>query len=442
MYIENQFFITSTSDEQHPIKNKIGAAIVERILRAHTASEDYKIIILLPSVPGFAGDLHADDSLGTRAIMEYQYMSICKGEYSIVGALKKAGVTEPGKYIRFYNLRNYDRINDNKTLSDIQKASGVDYGDARREHDDIVGAGYEGKGYGTGAVAGQANAALDSYQDAASRVTNSPGTKYDSVSECYMDGGPSLKDIPWNGSPEDEINAFVSEELYIHTKLLIADDRVVICGSANFNDRSQLGYHDSEIAVVIEDSSLIPSKMGGKDHQAAKFAASLRRQLFRKHLGLLPSQDWTKPTANFVPIDKDPNIYDWGSPADLLVVDPLSKTFTTLWNQTAKTNTDAFARAFHCVPDDRIRNWDQYKEFFSDLFVVPDKNGKYKHPVPEGKYQYGHVIRNEFKGGVRELKEWLDGVKGNLVEMPLHFMEDVDFASGIKLNSITEPIYT
>jgi hypothetical protein len=29
-----------------------------------------------------------------------------------------------------------------------------------------------------------------------------------------------------------------------------------------------------------------------------------------------------------------------------------------------------------------------------------------------------------------------------LVEMPLHFMEDVDFASGIKLNSITEPIYT
>jgi hypothetical protein len=26
--------------------------------------------------------------------------------------------------------------------------------------------------------------------------------------------------------------------------------------------------------------------------------------------------------------------------------------------------------------------------------------------------------------------------------MPLHFMEDVDFASGIKLNSITEPIYT
>lgn len=34
VYIENQFFITATSDKQLPIKNKIGAAIAERIIRA------------------------------------------------------------------------------------------------------------------------------------------------------------------------------------------------------------------------------------------------------------------------------------------------------------------------------------------------------------------------------------------------------------------------
>ena len=31
----------------------------------------------------------------------------------------------------------------------------------------------------------------------------------------------------------------VTELIYIHTKLMIVDDNVAICGSANINDRSQ-----------------------------------------------------------------------------------------------------------------------------------------------------------------------------------------------------------
>jgi phospholipase D1/2 len=44
----------------------------------------------------------------------------------------------------------------------------------------------------------------------------------------------------------------VTELIYVHSKLLIADDQLVICGSANINDRSMLGKRDSEIAVVIK----------------------------------------------------------------------------------------------------------------------------------------------------------------------------------------------
>jgi phospholipase D1/2 len=393
-------------------------------------------------VPGFAGDLHSDDALGTRAIMEFQYKAICQGDTSILGALKKAGVADPSQYIKFYNLRNYDRLNSNDTMSNIEKESNIKYNDAQMEHDDIVGAGFGGAGYGTGAVEGQRNAKLDGYQEAASKVLSKYGTEYDTVSQCYMQDGPSIKDIPWVGSEEDEINAFVSEELYIHTKLLIADDRVVICGSANLNDRSQLGYHDSEIAVVVEDSTQVDSKMNGRQFKAAHFAASLRREIFRKHLGLLPPQDWTKPTDNFLPINKAPNSYDWNSTSDVLVQDPLSADFDKLWTSTASTNTEVFAKAFHCVPDDRIRNWDQYKDFYSKHFVSPDKNGNYTQPPGGGTYQYGHVVREEFPGGVRELKESLDRVKGSLVEMPLNFMADVDFAHGLSLNALTEPIYT
>ena len=106
VYIENQFFITSTSDAQKPVKNKVGAAIVERILRAARASQKFKVIVVIPAIPGFAGDLKDDGSLGTRAIMEYQYNSINRGGHSIMEMVAKEGY-DPTEYIRFYNLRNY-----------------------------------------------------------------------------------------------------------------------------------------------------------------------------------------------------------------------------------------------------------------------------------------------------------------------------------------------
>ena len=31
---------------------------------------------------------------------------------------------------------------------------------------------------------------------------------------------------------------FETEQIYVHAKLMIVDDRIVICGSANINDRS------------------------------------------------------------------------------------------------------------------------------------------------------------------------------------------------------------
>lgn len=45
-----------------------------------------------------------------------------------------------------------------------------------------------------------------------------------------------------------------SQLCYIHSKLMIVDDRRVICGSANLNDRSQNGDHDSEIAILMGQS--------------------------------------------------------------------------------------------------------------------------------------------------------------------------------------------
>ncbi|KAL0933156.1 phospholipase d active site motif protein [Colletotrichum truncatum] len=439
VYMENQFFITATSKEQRPVTNKIGRAIVDRIIRAHRNGEDFKFIVNMPAVPAFAGDLQSDGALGTRAIMEFQYNSISRGGHSIIETLRsEGGIEDPGRYIRFYNLRNYDRINVSSTMSEAERQSGVSYEDARREHDDAVGAGYEPRGEGTNASWGGRNTQYDRYQEAASRVSDQT---WDTVSSCYMEAGPDLHSVPWHGEPEAEMDAFVSEELYIHSKLLIVDDNLVIVGSANLNDRSQLGNHDSEIAVIIEDPTPIESQMGGRPYTASKFAASLRRQIFRKHLGLLPHQRPDRPDDNWTSVERGPNVYDWGSHADRLVQDPMSREFWDLWEGTARTNTEVFSKVFHNVPNDHVRTWKDYDEFFSRHFIIP---GAQNQGDTSGKVEYGHVVKEEFPGGVREVKDWLNRVRGNIVEMPLDFLVDVDDIAkeGLSLNGLTNELYT
>ena len=219
IYIENQFFITATGDAQKPVQNKIGAAIVERILRAARAGEKYKIVVVIPSVPCFAGDLSDESTLGTRAIMEFQYNCINRGGSSIMELIAKEGFN-PMDYIRFYNLRNYDRINVSGPLMEAEQRSGVNYEDARKQQDVVTG-GPGGYGPGAPRAAFDTTAPYQQYQQAAQQVASgksAPG-KWDSVSSCYMLNGEDIRNVPWEGPAEAEIDAFVTEELYVHSKV-------------------------------------------------------------------------------------------------------------------------------------------------------------------------------------------------------------------------------
>jgi len=121
LYLENQFFITTTGAKKSPVSNTIGAAIVERILSAAKAYKRFKVVILIPAVPGFAGDLDAKGSSGTLCILGAQLKSI----EDIFNQIRAAGVN-PDEYISFYNLRSYDRINhDPKRIKRMEEKSGV-----------------------------------------------------------------------------------------------------------------------------------------------------------------------------------------------------------------------------------------------------------------------------------------------------------------------------
>ncbi|CCG82002.1 putative Phospholipase D1 [Taphrina deformans PYCC 5710] len=109
VYIENQFFITSTEVEGTQITNGIGDALVERIIRAHRNKELWKAIIVVPMMPGFPGSVDGNEGTALRYIMKCQFNTISRGPKSIFGRVRKAGI-DPAHYINFFGLRGWGKV--------------------------------------------------------------------------------------------------------------------------------------------------------------------------------------------------------------------------------------------------------------------------------------------------------------------------------------------
>ncbi|KAI7898091.1 uncharacterized protein BX663DRAFT_526183 [Cokeromyces recurvatus] len=432
IYIENQFFITATDNkEDNMIKNQIGNAIVKRIIRAHEEQEKFKVFVLMPLMPAFPADLSTKDAATARLVMHYQYISICRGSDSIVEKLKSCGIN-PDDYIRFYSLRSYDRIKRSQLEELLVKAAGY----TSTTHQQLSNAdGEEGETAQIVHHAGDpefvegTEGSFGVEEDVEySRIPSENNYNYnynpedegiaaDSIAKDAMLDG-DIEAEPWvndtqQEQPRDEeaereeASDYVTEELYIHAKLLIADDKVVIMGSCNLNDRSQCGDRDSEIALLVEDQETIPSRMNGHYYEASRFAASLRRSLWKEHLGLLPCNEPDQVTNNMLPLPVPQDDYT-GTEEDEQVIDPLDDETLERWNFTAKTNTVAFREVFHCVPDDTVTDWEEYKSFY------PDPN----------QIDIGHVYDPEMS--VEDIRDRLANIHGHLVEFPYHFLENVD----------------
>ncbi|PYH48896.1 putative phospholipase PldA [Aspergillus saccharolyticus JOP 1030-1] len=435
VYIENQFFITATGDQQKPILNTIGRSIVEAVVRAAKEGRKFRVIIVIPAIPGFAGDLRQNAASGTRAIMDYQYKSIHRGEHSIFGQISAQGV-DPRQHIFFFNLRAYDRINKTPALEKLETEAGVTYNDIQRGiaesiMSDSVHPAIDNEGdrheisYDDAQQEKEARIEqLRKYEEQFERHKEQEGLKgSDTVAHTTMLNGGNMSDEPWDGEPEAEKDNIVQEELYVHGKVCIVDDRIAICGSANINDRSQCGYHDSELAIVVEDQDFIDSVMDGQPYKAARLAATLRRQLWREHLGLLPAQEYD---ASHHPNAQPPytcmnQILE--GPENDFVTDPMNDALWEMWTHQATVNTDMYRLLFRADPDDNIHTFEDYDKF-----------------CPKGNKQ-GHLFDPYHP--IKEIREKLDKIKGHFVWMPLDFLKDANMAEpGFQVNQITESIYT
>ncbi|KAI9658246.1 MAG: Phospholipase D1 [Bathelium mastoideum] len=325
IYVENQFFISSCNVEGTVIQNTIGDAIVERIKRAYANDEDWRMIIVIPLMPGFQNTVDAQDGTSVRLIMQCQYRSISRGDTSIFARLRDAGI-EPEDYIQFYSLRQWGKIGPRKVL--------------------------------------------------------------------------------------------ITEQLYIHAKCMIVDDRVVIIGSANINERSMLGTRDSEVAAVVRDTDMIPSVMAGEEYAVGRFPHTLRMRLMREHLGIdvdaleeeeRTNEEWDRDTEPTI----DPNSSGPASPATV------HETERKLMDSTHRVQDDLIARSEnlysfnHLNDPDQVTSPDTEEQKKLDENVLTPKSIDHQRDVrgegPDNMRELGNQLHldggrdSAFVGGDREI---------------------------------------
>jgi len=165
--------------------------------------------------------------------------------------------------------------------------------------------------------------------------------------------------------------------------------------------------------------------MDGRSYQASRFAATLRRQLYKEHLGLISPQrcESRQPqVTSFMRGAPYPNEDQTDSYEDRLVADPLSNETDDLWTNTARKNREIFTEVFRPIPTNLVRSWaayDSYKSKVKTGHVVPD--------IP-----------------IKQIKSRLGEVKGHLVEAALDFLIDEhDFTSGTEWSVLNPalPLY-
>uniref|UniRef100_A0A8D0AN52 Phospholipase n=1 Tax=Sander lucioperca TaxID=283035 RepID=A0A8D0AN52_SANLU len=186
----------------------------------------------------------------------------------------------------------------------------------------------------------------------------------------------------------------VTELIYVHSKMLIADDNTVIIGSANINDRSMLGKRDSEVAVIVEDSEKVASMMDGQEYEAGPYALQLRLECFRTILG-------------------------GHTDTSIDLSDPISERFyKEVWMTTAGRNATIYEKVFRCLPSSLVRNMSELEQYQSKPGLAQTDLGR--------------------------AQEELRKIRGFLVQFPLDFLSEENLmpSVGTKESMVPTEIWT
>ncbi|ONI04374.1 hypothetical protein PRUPE_6G317900 [Prunus persica] len=119
VYIENQFFISGLSGDEI-IQNRVLEALYRRIKLAHKEQKCFRVIVVIPLLPGFQGGVDDGGAATVRALMHWQYRTISWEKHSILHNLKVLLGPKTHDYISFYGLRSYGRLFEGGPVSTSQ----------------------------------------------------------------------------------------------------------------------------------------------------------------------------------------------------------------------------------------------------------------------------------------------------------------------------------
>eukprot|EP01017_Pseudomicrothorax_dubius_P016275 TRINITY_DN1847_c0_g1_i1.p1 TRINITY_DN1847_c0_g1~~TRINITY_DN1847_c0_g1_i1.p1 ORF type:complete len:340 (-),score=72.91 TRINITY_DN1847_c0_g1_i1:82-1101(-) len=268
VYIENQFFISDVAGPE--VTNKIVNALVVRLQLAIETKQNFKVVIMIPVLPAFEGNIFDKQAAAVARIQVYwEQMTIFKSKTSLIKSLQSILGNEDDvwNYLMIGSLRTHAKLSDEP----------------------------------------------------------------------------------------------VTEMIYIHSKLLIVDDEIAVCGSANLNDRSMDGARDSELCIVVEDDEKVASRLNGIEVNAGKCVYELRKKIFAEHFGLPENE----------------------------VEDILDDNIWKRMHGIMKRNTEIYREIFAVVPDNEVKSAAQYEEFKKKA-----NKDKYDELVPE---IVGHAVQYPYE---------------------------------------------
>jgi phospholipase D1/2 len=333
---------------QAALLNPVGRALVERIERAVIDRTPFHLYMVLP--------LHPEGRLDTVNIMAQVHLtmqSLVYGEDSLLNGVRRAIVT--GDY--------FDGMKEKNSAS-LARAR-----DKARE-----------LGFGKDL----ADAAGDRWKQYLTLLSLRNWTR--------LSGRP------------------VTEQCYVHSKLLIADDRVAVLGSANINDRSLLGGRDSELAVVVNDDAKAAEALDGAHAvPVGQAVRDLRRRLWKKHFGLADGA--RRPASQLAAV----------------LDSPLAPATWQAIQAVAEKNALAYSNAFKHLPQFEL-NKDKrtIASVASPIWPTWDNTqGKLQFHMPfNERFWRGDRVRDEcftWDARQRAPESEPDGVQGFIVALPIQW---------------------
>ena len=211
----------------------------------------------------------------------------------------------------------------------------------------------------------------------------------------------------------------VTEQIYVHSKLLIADDRVAVLGSANINDRSQLGNRDSELAVIVRDDEQMNVKLDGiRQDPVSASVHNLRVRLWKKLFGLMGGAE---PAHSLSAVIDKPAAHTTWEEIQRVAYE----------NALAYQNAFPFLAKVHGEPSSIWPAWEKNK-----------RKLKYHMPFEERFWRGDDVMDETFSWNAksRSLESSPKGVQGFVVALPTSWTDGESNISGMNLTLLANHV--